>query len=80
MQFGRPLARFQIVQEKLVQMLCDVTASAAVIACASDGRRCGGMSDTIAALAKLNNTVKARGVLPRPAILSVATASCWRTT
>jgi glutaryl-CoA dehydrogenase len=62
-QFGKPIARFQIVQEKLVRMLCDITAMQ--LYCA----RLGGLddtnelSDTIAALGKLNNTVKAREVL-----------------
>jgi glutaryl-CoA dehydrogenase len=62
-QFGRPLTRFQIVQEKLVQMLCEITAMQ--LYCLRIGRlhESDGMSDTIAALAKLNNTVKARQVL-----------------
>jgi glutaryl-CoA dehydrogenase len=62
-QFGRTLTRFQIVQEKLVQMLCDVTAMQ--LYCLRIGRldEHEGMSDTIAALAKLNNTVRARQVL-----------------
>ena len=62
-QFGRPLARFQIVQEKLVQMLCEVTAMQ--LYCLRIGRLddTDELSDTIAALGKLNNTVKARQVL-----------------
>jgi glutaryl-CoA dehydrogenase len=62
-QFGRPLARFQIVQEKLVRMLCDITAMQ--LYCLRIGRLddTDDLSDTIAALGKLNNTVKARDVL-----------------
>ena len=62
-QFGKPLARFQIVQEKLVRMLCEVTAMQ--LYCLRIGRLGDNeeLSDTIAALAKLNNTTKAREVL-----------------
>ena len=62
-QFGKPLARFQIVQEKLVRMLAEVTAMQ--LYCAQIGRLDDehALSDTIAALGKLNNTVKAREVL-----------------
>ena len=62
-QFGKPLARFQIVQEKLVRMLCEITTMQ--LYCARIGRldESDAMSDTIAALGKLNNTVKAREVL-----------------
>jgi glutaryl-CoA dehydrogenase len=62
-QFGKPLARFQIVQEKLVRMLSEITAMQ--LYCARIGRldEQDALSDTIAALGKLNNTVKAREVL-----------------
>ena len=62
-QFGKPLVRFQIVQEKLVRMLAEVTAMQ--LYCLRIGRldESDAMSDTIAALATLNNTSKARGVL-----------------
>jgi glutaryl-CoA dehydrogenase len=62
-QFGKPLARFQIVQEKLVQMLAEITAMQ--LYCLRVGRLTeeDRLSDTIAALAKLNNTVKARSVV-----------------
>ncbi|HUO40616.1 MAG TPA: acyl-CoA dehydrogenase family protein [Mycobacterium sp.] len=62
-QFGKPLGRFQIVQEKLVRMLCDITTMQ--LYCLRLGQLDDTMelSDTIAALAKLNNTVKAREVL-----------------
>jgi glutaryl-CoA dehydrogenase len=62
-QFGKPLARFQIVQEKLVRMLCEITTMQ--LYCQRIGQLddTKELSDTIAALGKLNNTVKAREVL-----------------
>jgi glutaryl-CoA dehydrogenase len=62
-QFGKPLASFQIVQEKLVRMLAEITAMQ--LYCVRIGRLTEEerLSDTIAALAKLNNTVKAREVV-----------------
>src|SRR5262249_7469265 len=61
-QFGRALASFQIVQQRLVNMLADVTAMQ--LYCLQVGRLAerGQLSDTIAGLAKLNNTQKARQV------------------
>jgi glutaryl-CoA dehydrogenase len=62
-QFGKPLASFQIVQEKLVRMLAEITAMQLYcvrLARLTEEER---LSDTIAALAKLNNTVKAREVV-----------------
>jgi glutaryl-CoA dehydrogenase len=61
-QFGRPLASFQIIQQRLVNMLAEVTAMQ--LYCLQIGRLAerGQLSDTIAGLAKLNNTRKARAV------------------
>jgi glutaryl-CoA dehydrogenase len=61
-QFGRPLCSFQIVQERLVRMLAEVTAMQ--LYCLQIGRLAerGQLTDTIAGLAKLNNTRKARQV------------------
>jgi glutaryl-CoA dehydrogenase len=61
-QFGKPLAAFQMIQQKLVGMLAEVTAMQ--LYCLRLGRLIeeGRFTDTIAALAKLNNTVKARDV------------------
>jgi glutaryl-CoA dehydrogenase len=61
-QFGRPLASFQIVQQRLVNMLAEVTAMQ--LYCLQIGRLAerGQLSDTIAGLAKLNNTRKARQI------------------
>jgi glutaryl-CoA dehydrogenase len=61
-QFGRPLCSFQIVQDRLVRMLAEVTAMQ--LYCLQIGRLAqrGHLTDTIAGLAKLNNTRKAREV------------------
>jgi glutaryl-CoA dehydrogenase len=62
-QFGRPLSSFQIVQERLVRMLADVTAMqlycVQIARLASEGR----LLPTVAGLAKLHNTRKARQIL-----------------
>jgi glutaryl-CoA dehydrogenase len=62
-QFGKPLVSFQIVQEKLVRMLAEITAMQ--LYCVRIGRldETDDLSDTIASLAKLNNTTRAREVL-----------------
>ena len=62
-QFGRPLCSFQIVQERLVKMLAEVTAMQ--LYCMQIGRLAeqDRLTDTIAGLAKLNNTRKARQVI-----------------
>ncbi len=61
-QFGKPLISFQIVQEKLVHMLAEVTSMQ--LYCLRLGRLIeeGRFTDTIAALAKMNHTRKAREV------------------
>ncbi|MBV8988774.1 MAG: acyl-CoA dehydrogenase family protein [Solirubrobacterales bacterium] len=61
-QFGRPLCSFQIVQHRLVKMLAEITAMQ--LYCLQIGRLAerGHMTDTIAGLAKLNNTSKARQI------------------
>jgi glutaryl-CoA dehydrogenase len=62
-QFGRPIASFQIVQERLAKMLADVTAMQ--LYCLQLGRLVEEekLKDTIAGLAKMNNTIKAREVI-----------------
>jgi glutaryl-CoA dehydrogenase len=62
-QFGKPLASFQIVQDRLVRMLSDVTAMQ--LYCMQLARLTaeGRVTDTIAGLAKLHNTRKAREVI-----------------
>jgi glutaryl-CoA dehydrogenase len=62
-QFGKPLTSFQLVQGQLVKMLADVTSMQ--LYCLRLGRLIeeGKMTDTIAALAKMNNTRRAREVI-----------------
>jgi glutaryl-CoA dehydrogenase len=61
-QFGKPLASFQIIQDRLVRMLAELTAMQ--LYCLQIGRLAerGQLTDTIAGLAKLNNTRKARQI------------------
>jgi glutaryl-CoA dehydrogenase len=62
-QFGKPLTSFQLVQGQLVKMLADVTSMQ--LYCLRLGRLIeeGKMTDTIAALAKMNKTRRAREVI-----------------
>jgi glutaryl-CoA dehydrogenase len=62
-QFGRPLASFQIVQERLVRMLAELTGMQ--LYCMQIARLAeqGDLAPTIAGLAKMNNTRKARWVI-----------------
>jgi glutaryl-CoA dehydrogenase len=59
-QFGRPLASFQIIQQRLVSMLADLTAMQ--LYCMQIGRLAdaGKLTPTVAGLAKMHNTRKAR--------------------
>lgn len=61
-QFGKPIAGFQLVQEKLVQMLNDITL--AQLACLHTGRLrdAGALTSGMASLLKMNNTAMARRV------------------
>jgi glutaryl-CoA dehydrogenase len=62
-QFGKQLVSFQIVQDKLVKMLAEVCSMQ--LYCLRLGRLIeeGKLTDTIAAIAKMNNTRKARQVV-----------------
>ena len=62
-QFGRPLCSFQIVQDRLVKMLAEVTSMQLYCMQLARLEETGRLSDTIAGLAKLNNTRKARQVI-----------------
>jgi glutaryl-CoA dehydrogenase len=61
-QFGKPLASFQIIQQRLVSMLADLTAMQ--LYCLQIGRlaEAGQLSETVAGLAKMHNTRKARAI------------------
>jgi glutaryl-CoA dehydrogenase len=62
-QFGKPLVRFQLIQDRLVKMLAEICSMQ--LYCLRLGRLMeeGRLTDTIAALAKMNNTRKAREVV-----------------
>jgi glutaryl-CoA dehydrogenase len=62
-QFGRPLCSFQIVQDRLVKMLAEVTGMQLYCMQLARLEESGRLTDTIAGLAKLNNTRKARQVV-----------------
>ena len=62
-QFGKPLAGFQIVQERLVRMLAAVTSMQLYCMQLARLEDEGRLSDTIAGLAKFHNTRTAREVI-----------------
>ncbi len=59
-QFGRPIGRFQLVQDLLVRMLGNITASHCMVMRLSQMQDAGIMSDEHASLAKAFCTVKMR--------------------
>lgn len=59
-QFGKPLAKFQMVQERLVEMLAELTGMQLMCVQAAKLDAAGELRPTQAALAKYNNTRKAR--------------------
>lgn len=59
-QFGRPIASFQLVQDLLVKMLANVTASTAMNARASQLQDAGLLRDEHASLCKAHSTVRMR--------------------
>jgi glutaryl-CoA dehydrogenase len=62
-QFGRPIASYQLVQDKLSRMLAEITAMQAlclrISELAEDGRLTAGM----ASMAKMNHAAKAREIV-----------------
>jgi glutaryl-CoA dehydrogenase len=59
-QFGKPIASFQLVQDLLVRMLGNITASAALCTRLSQLQDAGRMTDEQASLAKAVSTVRMR--------------------
>src|SRR2546428_1237906 len=59
-QFGRPIGRFQLVQDLLVRMLGNITASQCLVMRLSQMQDAGMMNDEHASLAKAFCTVKMR--------------------
>ncbi|WP_438353681.1 acyl-CoA dehydrogenase family protein [Microbacterium sp. CJ88] len=62
MQFGKPLAKFQMVQERLTQMLDELTAMQLYCRRMADLEAAGELRPTQASLAKYHNTRAARRV------------------
>jgi glutaryl-CoA dehydrogenase len=62
-QFRKPLCSFQIVQDRLVRMLSEITSMQLYCMQLARLEEDGRLTDTIAGLAKLNNTRKAREVI-----------------
>jgi glutaryl-CoA dehydrogenase len=62
-QFGKPLASFQIVQQRLVRMLADLTAMQMYCLQMTRLAEQGRLGDTLAGLGKLHNTTKSRAIL-----------------
>jgi glutaryl-CoA dehydrogenase len=62
-QFGRPIAGFQLIQEKLVQMLSDLTTMQLLGLRLADLREAGKMTDAQASLAKQHNAQAGRRVV-----------------
>lgn len=58
-QFGRPIASFQLVQDKLAKMLADLTSMQSLRLRLSQLRTEGRMTIGMASLAKMNNTRRA---------------------
>jgi len=61
-QFGKPLARFQLVQERLTRMLEDLTAMQLYCRRMADLETAGALRPTQASLAKYHNTRAARRI------------------
>jgi len=79
-QFGKPLARFQIVQEKLVRMLCEITTMQ-LYCHASDSSTTPRSSPTRSRRSANSTTPSGPArYSPKRVICWAATASCWRTT
>jgi glutaryl-CoA dehydrogenase len=62
-QFGKPLCSFQIIQERLARMLADITSMQLICFRIARLTEQGRATDTVAGLAKMNNTRKAREVI-----------------
>jgi glutaryl-CoA dehydrogenase len=62
-QFGSPLAGFQLVQARLAKMLAEVTSMQLVCFRLAQLAAAGRMTDGMASLAKMNNAAKARQVV-----------------
>jgi glutaryl-CoA dehydrogenase len=62
-QFGSPIASFQLVQARLAKMLAEVTSMQLICLRLAQLGAAGRMTDGMSALAKMNNSAKAREVV-----------------
>jgi glutaryl-CoA dehydrogenase len=62
-QFGRPIAAFQLVQDKLSRMLGEITAMQLLCLRLSELAQDGRMTAGMASLAKMNHAAKARAIV-----------------
>ena len=62
-QFGKELIEFQLIQQRLVSMLQELVGMQLYCMRLAQLEMTGRMTDTIASLAKLNNTSKARQIV-----------------
>lgn len=62
-QFGKPIASFQMIQEKLVKMLSEITAMQFMTLRLSQLLEQGKLTDAQASLAKMHNAAKAREIV-----------------
>ncbi|HEX2105848.1 MAG TPA: acyl-CoA dehydrogenase family protein [Solirubrobacteraceae bacterium] len=62
-QFGRPLAAYQLVQDKLSRMAAEITAMQLLCLRLSDLQEQGRLTAAMASLAKMNHAAKARAVV-----------------
>lgn len=61
-QFGKPIASFQLIQQKLVEMATEVTLMQQLCMSLADNLKKGQMSEGMVSMAKYNNARKARVV------------------
>lgn len=62
-QFGKPIASYQLVQNKLTRMLAELTSMQCLCFRLSQLQAEGKLTDGMASLAKMNNAIKARQIL-----------------
>jgi glutaryl-CoA dehydrogenase len=62
-QFGRPLASFQLVQEKLARMVGEITAMQLLCWRLTQLQEAGKMTPAMASMAKMHNAAKARQIV-----------------
>jgi glutaryl-CoA dehydrogenase len=79
-QFGKPVAGFQIVQNRLANMLAEITAMQLICFRMAQLQERGAPTGPIASLAKMYNAKKANRSVQKRVISSAATGCCSSTT